>query len=169
MVNEKALFSVGKGLLERYRKVLREKERNLKEYFLPYYAEAEAILSQHLIVITLLNQEVTSFSYTTEEDMCQQMDAIEAHNNEVFDAAAHAAQGKSIKDMAREVENLVIRLKGTVHSALIVSLEQYARNLHEAHEIGEYQFLQNPCQNILTLTRDLKAKIPSIHENSDIQ
>lgn len=169
MVSEKALLSIGKILVERFKKVVRDKERNLKDYYLPYYIEVESILSTHLPVITLLNQEVTSYLHTTEEDMIQQLEDIEAHNEEVFDAAAHAAQGKSIKDMAREIDSLVIKLKGTISTSLIVSLEQYARNLYEANEIGEYHFLQSPCQNALNLTRDLKANIPSVHSNTHVQ
>ena len=169
MVSEKALFSVGKGLIERFKKVVRDKERNLKDFYLPYYIEVESTLFTHLSVITILNQEVTSCSYTTEEDMFKLMEGIEAHNNELFDAAAHAAKGKTIKDMAREVDSLVIKLKGTINSSLITSLEQYARDLHEADVIEEYHFLQAPCQNTLNLTRDFKANIPSVHSSTHVQ
>ncbi|MCG9661214.1 hypothetical protein [Vibrio mediterranei] len=169
MVNEKALFSVGKMLLERFKKVVREKEKNQKDFFLPYYSEVEDVLSKHLPVITWLNREVTTFSHGSEEEMIAQIEIIEEHNKEVFEAADKASEGKSIKDMAQEVENLVIKVKGTVDQSLIVSLEQYIRDLYEADNISEYHFLQDPCQNILDLTRDLKSKIPTVHSDFEGQ
>ncbi|KAB7704653.1 hypothetical protein GBN32_17430 [Plesiomonas shigelloides] len=166
---EKALISFFKGIIDKCKRHLRAKEQLQKEYYLPYYNEVETILSQHITVISWLNEIVTSYSYTTDDDMHLLMEEVRAHNLEVTNAAEQAAQGKSIKSMAREIDNLVIRLNGTIDPSLITSLQQYAKDLYDADEINEFHFLQDPCQNSLNLTRDLKARIPSIHSNSNIQ
>lgn len=168
-MEEKVLVSVAQGLVNRLAKLKQDKDEKLISYFRPYYAEVEELMSFHLPIITHLNREVNSYSANGIDDMAAQMEALEEHNKRVFEDAEFAANGQSLEDMVRNVENLVIRLKGTIHDSLVVSLEQYASDLHEVIEIGEAHFVQNPCQNILNLTREFKNQIPKIHANSKIE
>lgn len=149
--------------------LLRDKERNQKEYFLPYYGEVESVFTRHLVVITWLNEENNTCFYSSEEEMLEQMEQLDDHNKEIFKNSHQASDGKSLLEMSVEIENLVVKLKGVVEPSLILSLEQYAPLCREAHEIGEAHFLQEPCQNILDLTRDLKGNIPTVHRKAQVQ
>ena len=168
-VEEKVIISVAQGLVNRLAKLKKDKDEKLISYFRPYYEEVEELMSFHLPIITHLNREVNSYSSDGVDDMAAQMEAIEEHNQRVFEDAEFAANGQSLDDMVRNVENLVIRLKGTIHDSLVVSLEQYISDLNEVIKIGEAHFIQNPCQNILNLTREFKSQIPIIHANAKIE
>ncbi|MCF5904931.1 MULTISPECIES: hypothetical protein [Aeromonas] len=150
--------------------MLRERETNLKAHYAPYYLSVEEILSRHLIEISWRNKYISSFSSSSnDDDMRQQMIDIKEHNDFISEAASKSANGMTLNDMQIEILNLVTKLQGIVSPSLIESLNQYSEELRDAQYLGECDFLTDPCQNTLNLTRDLRAKIPTIHKDSDIE
>ncbi|SGZ20453.1 hypothetical protein [Moritella viscosa] len=169
MLKLKILFSALRTAKSFAQKHLRNKERNQKDYFLPYYENIEKVVEKHITVIHWLNEEVNSYSYTDQEDMYSVLDEINKHNDEIFKRANNAADGATLEDMSIEISNLRIKYQGCIHDSLSVSLEQYAADCMEAHQIGEAQFLLPRCKGILELIRDFKSNIPTVHKESVIQ
>ncbi|WP_421261375.1 hypothetical protein [Aeromonas jandaei] len=170
MVLTKLFLSTAKFIFDKAKKTLREREENLKIHYAPYYLNVEKILSKHLAVITWLNEHISSYcSSLNDDDMCQQMIDIKEHNEYVSEAASKSANGMTVRDMQVEILNLVTSLQGVVYPSLIESLNQYSEDLREADHLGQYDFLTERCQNTLNLTRDLRAKIPTIHKESAVE
>jgi len=169
MLTLKTVFSALHKVKSFAQNHLRDKELNQKNYFIPYYENIEKVMEKHVTVIHWLNEEVNSYSYTDQEDMHSVLDEISKHNDEIFKRANNAADGATLEDMSIEISNLRIKYQGCIHESLSVSLEQYAADCMEAHQIGEAQFLLPRCKGILELIRDFKSNIPTVHKKSVIQ
>lgn len=142
---------------------LREKEKNLKDHFRPYYQEIEDIMVRHVQIVNWLAQEQNSFGSSTEKEAEEQYEELQAHNEKVHENAFKASSGANLEDMANEIENLIAAKSDVIDSSLIKSLADYRDLCMEAHHLGEYHFLLAPCRETLKLTRECKAQIPSLH------
>ncbi|HIF9077188.1 TPA: hypothetical protein ACX6NV_002040 [Photobacterium damselae] len=166
MAAEVGVLSKGFGwLLNKFR----HKEQNLKTFYMPYYQEAEKLIVEHVQVINWLDDECHTYTGFTEEEIEQSFRDAQAHNEWVYKNASEIANGKSIEQMRVDVINLIARIDGAVDLALIESLNDYQKNLAEADMLGEYHFLVEQSKNLLTLVRDLKGKIPTVHSKSGVQ
>lgn len=123
-----------------------------------------------MVVISWLNEHISSYcSSLNDDDMRQQMIDIKEHNEFISKEASRSANNMTLKDMQIEILNLVTKLQGVVSPSLIESLNQYSEDLRDAHYLGQCDFLTAPCQNTLNLTRDLRAKIPTIHKKYEVE
>lgn len=148
---------------------LREKEKNLKDHFRPYYQEVEEVMVRHVQTVNWLAQEQNSWCSSSEDDGAERYEELQTHNEKVHDNAFKASSGASLEDMAYEIENLIASKSDVIDSTLIKSLTHYKGLCLEAHSLGEYHFLLSPCQETLKLTRECKAKIPTIHGNKIVE
>lgn len=152
-----------------FKSKLREKEKNLKSHFKPYYQDVEDIMVRHVQIINWLNQEQNSWCSSNDDDGAEQYEELQAHNEIIYENASKASGGASLEDMANEIENLIAAKSNVIAPKLIKSLANYKGLCLEAHQLGEYHFLLAPCQETLKLTRECKAQIPSLHGDCTVE
>ncbi|MEZ8346397.1 hypothetical protein AB4456_03555 [Vibrio splendidus] len=165
----KSITRIFSFLYSKTKQHFRDTERNQKEFFLPYYNEVENVMERHKACIRWLNEEVNSYCHVAEEDMPALLEEIDQHNKQIFNNAFKTGDGKSLQDMAVEIDNLVVKHEDIIHASLIDALREYSKDCYTAHQLGEYHFLVDPSNNILALVRDLKGKIPTVHANQIVE
>lgn len=149
---------------------LRDKEKNHKDFFLPYYNEVEQVLQRHRQCAQWLLKEECSYLEMSDEEFLDSVDDEPNQRMRVLHPKAYAASGnKNLDEMSVEITNLTNKLDGVVDSSLIVCLREYAATCSQAHTSGNYASIELPCKNLLDLTRDLKAKIPTVHDGAGVQ
>jgi hypothetical protein len=148
---------------------LREKEKNLKDHFKPYYQNVEDVMVRHVQIINWLAQEQNSWFSTCDDDGAEQYEELEAHNKMIHENALKVSGGTSLEGMANEIENLIAANSGIIAPKLINSLLAYKGLCLDAHQLCEYHFLLAPCHETLRLTRECKAQIPSLHGNCPVE
>lgn len=165
----KPITTIVKAAVSKAKQLLRDKERNQKEFYLRYYEDVEQVMERHKTVIVWCNEEINSYVHVADEDMPAMLEELEQHNTQMFENASKASDGKNFHDMAVEIDNLIVKHEGVLHDSLIDALKEYARDCYTAHELGEYHFLADPSRNILDLIRDLKGRIPTVHAGKVVE
>ncbi|HIF9196206.1 TPA: hypothetical protein ACX6PX_001444 [Photobacterium damselae] len=149
---------------------LRDKEKNHKDFFLPYYNEVEQVLQRHRECAQWLKQEERSYFDVADDEFLEAADDEPNQRMRLLYSKAYAASGnRNLGDMSVEITNLANRVEGTVDSSLLDCLREYATTCNQAHLSGDYASIELPCKNLLDLTRDLKAKIPTVHDGAEVQ
>ncbi|HDY8036077.1 TPA: hypothetical protein ACGUOS_000909 [Vibrio vulnificus] len=149
---------------------LRDKEKNHKDFFLPYYNDVETVLQRHRECAQWLKQEERSYYEMPDDEFTEIVDDEPNQRMRVLHPKAYAASGnRNLDEMSAEITNLANRVDGTVDSSVVDCLRDYAATCSQAHTLGNYASIELPCKNLLDLTRDLKAKIPTVHDGAGVQ
>ncbi|PSU36194.1 hypothetical protein [Photobacterium lutimaris] len=149
---------------------LRDKEKNHKDFFLPYYNEVEEVLERHVQCAQWLHKEERSyFDLADGEVPANSSDELSERMRLLYPKAYISSGSRNLEQMSVEVTNLANKVDGTVDRSIVECLRDYATTCSQAHKSGDYASIELPCKNLLVLTRDLKAKIPTVHDRAGVQ